>query len=193
MNILSDRFPTAIRIDDKVYSVNADFRNCIKIILAFEDRELTIEEKYQVMLIRLYGEDMPKNVEQAIEKAIRFLDCGVERIQDQREPRRVYSFKRDAKYIYSGIHQTHGIDLETVEFLHWWKFVFLFTDLTDGCAFNNILSLRQRKADGKLTKEERAVFMKAPEIFDLDWEPYEEEEESEFMRLLRVGEKQNGK
>ena len=45
MNVLLNKFPTKIRIDDEIYSVKSDFRNCLKIIMAYEDDTLTLEEK----------------------------------------------------------------------------------------------------------------------------------------------------
>ena len=72
MNPLVDKFPTKIKIDDQILDINTDFRNCLKIILAFEDDNLTIEEKYYIMLMRLYG-NIPNNQEEAIRKAIKRL------------------------------------------------------------------------------------------------------------------------
>ena len=132
MNTLIDKFPTKALIDEKVYELNTDFRNCLKIILAFEDDELLDFEKAEIMLRNLYGENIPKNTDEAIRKAIYFLDCGEEDEEKKvgtSNNTRLYSFTKDAKYIYSAIKQTHGIDLESIEYLHWWKFVYLFLDL----------------------------------------------------------------
>lgn len=185
MNYLTSKFPTKIKIDDKVYDINADFRNCLKIIMAFEDENLSNMDKYEILVRRLYKE-MPDNIPMAIEKGVRFLDCGKER-SEQPLGKRVYKFSKDGQYIYSAVRQTHQIDLEEIEFLHWWKFVFLFSDLNEKCAFSNMLYLRQRKNEGKLSKEERKIYLKSRKILDVDYDDEPSDEEREFMERLKGG------
>lgn len=195
MNTLIDKFPTKALIDGKVYELNTDFRNCLKIILAFEDDELLDFEKAEIMLRNLYGENIPKNTDEAIRKAIYFLDCGEEDEEKKvgtSNSTRLYSFTKDAKYIYSAIKQTHGIDLENVEYLHWWKFVYLFLDLNPNCFFCKIIDLRNKKKKGKLSKEEKRLYIQLYDILELNNKPKFTEEEQkeidEFMELLQQAE-----
>ena len=195
MNTLIDKFPTKALIDGKVYELNTDFRNCLKIILAFEDDELLDFEKAEIMLKNLYGENIPKNTDEAIRKAIYFLDCGEEDEEKKvgtSNSTRLYSFTKDAKYIYSAIKQTHGIDLESIEYLHWWKFVYLFLDLNPECFFCKIIDLRNKKKKGKLSKEERRLYIQLYDILELNDKPKFTEEEQkeidEFMELLKQAE-----
>lgn len=187
MNVLTDAFPTSVEIDGKEYALNTDFRNGVDIMLAYEDPNLTAADKIMVMLTLLYKE-IPPDLHKACELAVLFLDCGEERASgEDAEPRpRLYSFGHDAKYIYSAIRQTHGIDLESVKYLHWWKFCYLFLDLREDCFFQQILSLRRRKQEGKLTKEERAVYYKMEAILALPEEKDAEtrDAEAEFMAAL---------
>lgn len=195
MNNLIDKFPTKALIDGKVYELNTDFRNCLKIILAFEDDELLDFEKAEIMLRNLYGENIPKNTDEAIRKAIYFLDCGEEDEEKKvgtSNSTRLYSFTKDAKYIYSAIKQTHGIDLESIEYLHWWKFVYLFLDLNPECFFCKIIDLRNKKKKGKLSKEEKRLYIQLYDILELNNKPKFTEEEQkeidEFMELLKQAE-----
>ena len=135
MDILTDKFPTAIKINNAIYKVNADFRNCLPIIKAFEDPELTMPERCEILLQRLFIDPPPATME-AIEQGIKFLDCGRTR-GEPKEVRRVFSFIKDSAYIFSGMKQTHGIDLEEVGFLHWWKFLALFYNLPSGNLFTD--------------------------------------------------------
>ena len=195
MNTLIDKFPTKALIDGKVYELNTDFRNCLKIILAFEDDELLDFEKAEIMLRNLYGENIPKNTDEAIRKAIYFLDCGEEDEEKKvgtSNSTRLYSFTKDAKYIYSAIKQTHGIDLESIEYLHWWKFVYLFLDLNPECFFFFFIDLRNKKKKMKLSKEERRLYIQLYDILELNDKPKFTEEEQkeidEFMELLKQAE-----
>lgn len=189
MNVLLDTFPTKIEINNRIYKVDSDFRNCLKIILAFEDPELTLMEKTYIMCNLLYDDEIPEeDQEEACKQAIKFLDCGEEHKEDmsmKEEGTRLYSFKKDAKYIYNAIKLTHKIDLESIEYMHWWKFVYMFLDLDKDCFFNQIIYLRRQMSKGKLTKEEKRIWVEMRPILDLNYE--EEREESEFEILLKSG------
>lgn len=188
MNILIEQLPTAVEIDGDIYELNTDFRTCLSIILAYEDPELTINEKHGVMLELLYKE-IPDNADEACRLGVKFLNCGDDPEEETGSDDgigRLYSFDKDAIYIYSAIKQSHGIDLDEVDYLHWWKFSYMFLDLKEDCFFNRLIHLRRQKKLGKLTKEERELYYKIQDIVDLP-EVYSEEEQSridEFMRLL---------
>ena len=50
MNILTSPLPKKIKIENEIYDINYDYRSIINILLAFEDQELTYEEKIIIML-----------------------------------------------------------------------------------------------------------------------------------------------
>ncbi|MCQ5130294.1 bacteriophage Gp15 family protein [Butyricicoccus faecihominis] len=185
MNALSDRFPDAIEIDGREYEINSDFRDCLTIILAFEDNELTDEEKQAVMLTRLY-KTIPPNLTEACEMAVLFLNCGDTRQRDTEPHARLYSFAHDADYIWSAYYQSYGVDLESINHLHWWKFCYMFTDLSEESFFQRMIYLRRRKRDGKLSNEERQAYSQLHDILELPMQKDTEwqEIESEFMRKL---------
>lgn len=181
MNILVDKFPTKVRIEGHTYELNTDFRNCLKIMFAFQDDELTVNEQVSVMLNLLY-KTVPGNLEKAYLYAMRFLNCETGQDTEKRASERftetcLYSWEKDAKYIYSAIKQAHGVDLETVEHLHWWKFVYMFLDLNKDCQFYFILNMREKKRKGKLTKEEREWCNKHKDIIALPVKLTAEEKE----------------
>ena len=163
-NILVDALPTVIEIEGQEYGVNWDFRTCLRIILAFEDLELTMPEKSAVLIELLYKE-RPENVQLAVEKGVAFLDGGIE--QDPNSSAvRVFSFQKDSRFIMAGFRQTYQMDLQTEE-LHWWTFLTLFMDLGPDTTFSNIVGLRKRVKDGTATKEERRTASELGEIFKL--------------------------
>jgi hypothetical protein len=176
-NVLIDQLPTSVRIEDQEFMLDTDFRTCLRVILAFEDPDLAGVEKQLVLLENLYPE-VPDQLEEAVEVGLWFLDGGEEsRNSEEQKPfddEKLYSFNKDASFIYSAFRKSHGIDLETVEYLHWWKFLYLFMDLGEETFFIRLISLRKRMADGSATKEER----KAAE---------EMEAVNRFMELLERG------
>ncbi|HHV51797.1 MAG TPA: hypothetical protein GXX54_08925 [Clostridiales bacterium] len=185
MNILTERLPTSVEIDGVEYELNTDFRVCIKIMLAFEDPELTNAEKQAVMLNLLYKE-IPPDILKASKMAVKFLNCGEDDNSGSSSSERYYSFQKDAKYIYTAIRQSHDIDLETIDYLHWWKFCYLFMDIKPDCFFSQILDLRIRKSRGKLTKEEREYCARIKDIIELPrvLSPEESAAHDKFLKLL---------
>lgn len=188
MNILTEGLPVAVEIDGVTYDLNTDFRTGLGIMMMFEDAELTNYEKMLAMVRMLYKE-VPGNVQKACELGVKFLNCGEEQKYGSGGDDgvgRLYSFSQDAKYIYSAILQSHGVDLEQIDYLHWWKFSYMFLDLKEECFFNRIICLRRNKALGKMTKEERELYSKIRDIIDLPmvYTQEEKEVEDEFMRLL---------
>lgn len=192
MNALLSSPPTALNIDGTEYKINYDYRTCLKIILAYEDEELTGQEKTQVMLELLY-EIIPDDVEQAISKALWFLDCGESTENTEQyfshDTGRLYSFSHDAKYIFSAVRYTHGLDLDEHPNLHWWKFNYLMFDLDDGCFFNRIIYFRRQKSLGKLTQDEWKVYNEMAHVFELPirMTAADRAADDEFMSLLNGG------
>jgi hypothetical protein len=193
-NVLIDQLPTSVRIEDQEFMLDTDFRTCLRVILAFEDPDLAGVEKQLVLLENLYPE-VPDQLEEAVEVGLWFLDGGEEsRNSEEQKPfddEKLYSFNKDASFIYSAFRKSHGIDLETVEYLHWWKFLYLFMDLGEETFFIRLISLRKRMADGSATKEERKAAEKMEELLSVPQNRSMNLEEMEavnrFMELLERG------
>jgi hypothetical protein len=190
VNILTQALPSAVAIDGQEYAINTDFRASLRVILAFEDETLTGYEKQMILLQNLYPQP-PHDIGKALEMGLKFLDGGKESVEREIDASpRLYSFGKDAGYIFSAFRQTHGIDLETAT-LHWWAFLALFMDLGSETTFCNLVSLRKRVMTGKATKEERAAAHELGEAFDVpqpDTRTGEEKErEAAFMRALEGG------
>lgn len=191
MNPLVTKLPTALKVDGTIYPIHSDYRTCLKIMLAFEDKTLSIFEKQSVMLSLLYGENIPPNVGEAMRMAVKFLNCGEESTNEESvatKSGRLYSFEKDAQYILTAVNQTHGINLER-ENPHWWLFVYMFMDLKEDCFFNRILYLRQQKQKGKLTAEERKTWNEMRDILELSSEnPVDSDENlNQFLNELNGG------
>lgn len=170
MNVLTDKLPTKIKVNDNIYNINYDFRTVINIILAFEDKELTNAEQVYIMIKNLYKEELlSEDRMEAMKKALKFIDGGTEpELENDIKPKRIYSFKKDGNYIFSGINQTHHINLSENENMHWWVFLSFFMDMSTDCTFGELVYYRKRKNENKLTKEEKEQYKKIKKLVDLD-------------------------
>jgi hypothetical protein len=200
VNILVHEFPKSLEVCGIDYLINSDFRTCLRIILAYEDDNLTISEKNMVMLKNLYRvythkARLPEDVQAAAEAGVKFLNGGDEvKTGEGESGLRIFSFTKDARFIFSAFRQTHGIDLEETD-MHWWKFLAYFMDLGADTFFCNLTSLRKRLNTNKATKEEKAM-ANEPGMKDLidipqpdTRTPDEKEKEDLFYRLVAEGEK----
>lgn len=182
MNILVNELPEMLEIENKPYRINSDFRSCLLTILAFEDNDLTMQEKQYILLNNLYLE-MPDNTEKAVEAALQFINGDVSET-DEVSTRRLYSFSHDSNFIFAAFKQTHNVDLQA-ENMHWWKFLALFMDLGADTTFCSLTSLRKRIKTGKATKEEKAAAREMGSVFvvpELDTRTLEEKElERKFL------------
>jgi len=155
--------------------------------MAFEDNELTPQEKQIILLTNIY-QILPTYTEYALLKANEFLNGGKSDEEENESGLRLYSFSKDANFIYAAFKQTHGVDLNK-DNLHWWIFLALFMDLGSETTFCQLISLRKRIKTGKATKEERAAAREMGELFDvpdIDTRTLEEKEaEARFMSLVR--------
>ena len=95
MNILTDNLPSKIKINNKIYDINFDYKTIINILLAFEDTELTRSEQTYIMLKNIYKKEIPKeDTQEAIDKAIKFIDGGKGEEPYNQKEKRIYSFKK---------------------------------------------------------------------------------------------------
>ena len=198
MNILLEEFPTQVKVGSKIYDINTDFRVCLNIIIICSDSSLTENEKYDFLRENLYKK-MPNDIVEATRIGVKFLNCGEEIEQsvntndsidsDNKDVilPKYYDFEKDAKHIYNAFKRTNNIDLETIKYLHFWKFVYLFMELDQNCFFSQLVNLRRKCYEGKLTKEERILYYSRDFRPIVDLYYTDEPEETEFERLLREG------
>ena len=166
-------------------AINTDFRFCLKTILAFENNELTEEEKIYILLMNMYGAIPTEHIQEYIDKAIWFLNCCEDEPKDAKENPRLYSFEKDSKYIYAAMKQSVGFDFNKE--IHWWDFINAFMSLDNESFFSKIIHLRNKKRKGKLTKEELNYYRENADILELEEDvTYEENEKLlEFKKLLK--------
>ena len=94
--------PTSLQVAGKQYNIQTDYRNILRIITAYTDKELTDSEKVYICMRRLYGEDFYKipsdDYEEAIKQANLFIENGE---HEDRPGQRIYLYARRRRiYIY---------------------------------------------------------------------------------------------
>lgn len=152
--------PKAIEINGKKYKIRTDYRDILRIILAFNDDEMTDREKVYVCLKQIYYdlEDIPSEcLEEAYKAAVAFIDCNME--PDRKSKPRLINWKKDEPLIFPAINKVAGFEVRAVEYMHWWTFIGYFQGIDANDTWGFILGIRQKRARGKkLEKHEQAFF-----------------------------------
>lgn len=144
-----------IDIND-IIEINADFRNILRIFAVLTDDGIP-EIKRIDKLIQWFYIDPPWEIcgtyRQMVILIQAFADfvnpemCGGHD-EDDRENlknsmgKQRFCYDFDAEEIYAGFLSEYGIDLTETEFMHWYKFRILLSNLSGGSAFKKKIELR---------------------------------------------------
>lgn len=180
--------PDRLYVNGRSWDIRTDFRAVLDILAAFEDSELTDQDKVYIMLYIMYpGLDrMHRNDhEEAARQACRFIDCGRE-TEDSRKPGpRQMSWSQDAAIIFPSVNKIAGGEVRSEEYMHWWTFMGYFMEIGEG-TFATVLSIRDKKRKHKkLEKYEQEFYTANRAMCDLSIpESAEENEEKDRIKNL---------
>lgn len=187
------QLPTTLEVGGKTYAIRSDYRVILTIFQAFNDPELTNDEKCYVCMKCLYVdfEDNipPEHIQEAAEKAYWFCDGGDMPKSDNVDEIKTFDWEQDEGIMFPAINKAAGFEVRAVEYLHWWTFLGLFGVVDDGL-FSQVLHLRNKLAKGKkLDKTEREFYRDHRSMVDLKQKLTAEQKEAEerdqaFLREL---------
>ena len=172
MNMLLDELPTSVVIDGIQYDLNFDFRYSVKFEMLMLNDEIGDTDKLNKALKLYYGDHIPKNISQAIDKIMWFYRCGKEESHKTRRRKRsesierCYDFDYDYAYIYAAFFQQFGVDLQNDD-LHWWEFMAMFKSLSEDTAFIKIVGYRSIKITQNMTKSQKDFYLDMKRIHAL--------------------------
>lgn len=175
-DLLTEALPESVRIHGKEYPIQCDFRIGIKLDGILRS-ELEDQEKIKRMLVLYFKDNIPQDIPAAIDKIIWFYRCGeLLDSEDEEKKKRRYIRRRskdpacvltqDAPYVYAAFMDQYGIDLTSVTFMHWWKFMALFESLGDETKMSKIMYYRQASTSG-MSKERRAFINEMKKIYKI--------------------------
>lgn len=171
MNILIDLLPETVLINDKVYEINSDFRTSILFEILMQDNKLSELEKLKKGL-ELYYPVIPVDVKQAIEQIMWFFSNGKENNKSSKSAgsnsnKNIYSFDYDADYILSAFLDQYGVDLNEVDYLHWWKFKAMFNGLKSDNRIVEIMGYRGTDVSEIKDKDQKDFYRKMQELYKI--------------------------
>lgn len=181
MNVLYDLFPQSVCIEEQKYRIITDFREWIRLQELVKDD--TVPPEYKVKLLMQWYIDLPDNIEKALlalgdflkAKEISGFTGGGKSSSREKESDGqtgpAFSYSEDAACIFCGFMECYGIDLETIPYMHWWKFRMLFEGLKEETEIKqrihyrliDINTIKDKEERKRIKRIKRAVALKARE------------------------------
>ncbi|MGN9161215.1 bacteriophage Gp15 family protein [Clostridium sulfidigenes] len=190
MNILIDLLPKEVNIEGEDYKINSDFRTSILFELLMQDSSISEEDKI-IQALELYYPILPKDLNQAIEKILWFYRCGKDEVETKNKgtgkSTNVYSYDYDDDYIYSAFLDQYGVDLQDVNYLHWWKFKAMFKSLKEDNEIVKIMGYRAMDLSKIKDKEQKAHYTKMQELYKIPIAKDERNKLDEINNILLNG------
>lgn len=184
MNLIVDKLPT----DYEGLKINTNFRSFILFELLMQDNSLKNEEKI-VLALRLFYNEPIEEPKKAINGILWFYRCGEELKESaekskNKSKKQIYSYEYDAKYIYSAFLDQYGIDLNEIEYLHWFKFKALFEGLKSDNKICEIMGYRAIDLNKIKDKEQKKKYKQLQRQWALPDNRTIEEKEQDFANSL---------
>ena len=168
-----NNYPEFVKIEQKKYKINTDFRIAIECQDIATDETIGDCERALAIIYKLFGDDgidNPNHYEKLLELGKKYLSCGKEIGNSNENPD--MDFIQDIDYIEASFMSDYNIDLANVE-MHWWKFYNLINGLSNSemgncCVLNRVRNLRNfdtkdikdQKGREKIEKAKKQVSLK---------------------------------
>ena len=165
--------PTNVKINNRTYEIESDFRVVLRIFEALNDEELLDMEKIDCAMYLFfpsYREDENGNREMLQEDVMDAFQClskflsGNTDDTSSKKTKHVYDWEQDFNLIIAPINRIAGHDVRIDRYIHWWTFLSYFMEIGE-CTFSTYVSIRDKMARGKkLESWERELLKKNPDI-----------------------------
>ena len=150
--------PTTLSVKGVEYAINTDYRDVLRTLTAFEDPDLSDEEKAYIVLHNTYVDmaAIPRDkLQEALDAALRFIDLGKD--PDEVNGPRTMDWTQDAPLIFPAVNRAAGMEVRSVAYMHWWTFMGFFMEIRD-TTYATVLGLRGKKARGKKLEKDDQDF-----------------------------------
>lgn len=190
--------PEYVKIGDKKYKINTDFRVAIECNEIAESDDIGDIERPLAIIYKLYGDEglnNPQDWEKLLELAIKYLCLGKELEENKDDPD--MDLKEDRYYIRSSFIQDYKYNPYDMEYLHWWDFFNDLSNLSNSefgncCILNRVRNLRTMdvskikdiKEKEKILRAKKQVSLKSQKGVDVEMSDEEKESQDRFYEAL---------
>ena len=167
--------PEYVRIGNKNYKINTDFRVALECNNIAQDENIDINEKSLAIICKLFGDDgldNPQDWEELMRLGFKFLTLN-KNVDDVDQSTEVdMDFEQDRAYIRSSFIQDYNYNPYDKDYLHWWDFYNDLNNLSNNefgncCILNRVRNLRTLDLSKIKDFKERERLSKAKEAVSL--------------------------
>ena len=187
--------PEVLTVGGVEYPIRTDYRNVLQVFEAFQDPELTQEEKWIVAIYLLFegfscDDDVLEAAQdgfdlgEAMKQISWFISAGQPEKQVLEQP--TYNWTQDEQMIFSAVNKVAGRETRELEYLHWWTFLGYFNEVGEG-TFSFIVGIRNKLNKGKKLEKHEKEFLSHNKEIVLMKKPLtkeEQEQEDAYKSLL---------
>lgn len=179
--------PEVLTVGGVEYPIRTDYRNVLQVFEAFQDPDLTREEKWIVAIYLLFEDFSCANdvleaaqdgfdLGEAMEQISWFISAG----QPEKEVLELptYNWTQDEQMIFSAINKVAGRETRELEYLHWWTFLGYFNEVGEG-TFSFIVGIRNKLNKGKKLEKHEKEFLSHNKEIVLMKKPLTKEEQKQ--------------
>lgn len=188
MNFFYEAFPDTVNIRGKNFSIITDFRDYIRLLDMLKCEELNTYQK--MAILEDYFLDEITIDDDAIGALTGFVimdldsqdkdlnedDSDEDNSEQPGSKKNLFSYEIDYPFILSGFLRDYGIDLETVDYMHWWKFRMLFDGLSEDTEIKqriiyrgiNLSDIKDKEEQKRIAKIQRKIQLPAEALSDYD-------------------------
>ncbi len=183
------RLPETLEVGGVAYPIRSDYRNVLQVFEAFEDPELTQNEKWQVAIYNIFADfscsdDLEEAVlegfdaDEAADQIAWFISAGEKSRKEKQLP--VYNWIKDEQMIFSAVNKVcGGREVRNDQYIHWWTFLGYFNEIGEGM-FAFIVNIRDKiNKNKKLEKHEQEFYDRNKDLVDME-PPMTKEERQQF-------------
>lgn len=187
MNLFYEKYPKVLEVHGEFCPIITDFREYIRLLDMLKCKELNDIQK--IMILKEYFLKDISIDSEAIHALTDFVTMNMKEKENEQDPdgeegeeleetgkKNLFSYEIDYPYILSGFLRDYGIDLETVNYLHWWKFRMLFDGLSEDTEIKqrimyrgiNLSDIKDKEERKRISKIQRSIQLPAEELTDYE-------------------------
>ena len=189
INLLLDNIDEVVENRIKI-DFDTNFRIGIAFEIMMQNPKYSMRAKTYQALKLFYPEiNKIKDTKKAIDDIIWFYSCGKSEEKTSQKNRKgknkqIYSYEFDNDLIYSAFKNQYNVDLEEIEYLHWWKFKAMFNGLKSDNRIVEIMGYRAMDLSKIKDKDMKKHYKQLQEEYKLPDMRSEEEKEEDFAEAL---------
>lgn len=185
INLLIDDIEDVVKKRIKV-QFDTDFRTCILFETMMQDPNYSLEVKtYQAINLFYPKIEEIKDIDKALKDIVWFYTIGKSEEETSqrganRKTKQIYSYIFDNELIYSAFKDQYNVDLQDINYLHWWKFKAMFEGLKSDNKIVEVMGYRATELNTIKDKEMKKFYKKMKRLYALPDMRTEEQKEYDF-------------